>query len=794
MLLSSLLSSLYHSGRVGQRLAALLACVCLSIGVINAQSLVTSVTVGKPQSVGLVLSGGGAKGIAHIGVIQALEEHNIPIDYVAGTSMGAIVGGLYAAGYTPQEMMQLILSPGFTMWSTGQIDPNLTYYFMHTPQTPAFGHVSININPSDSLAATDIMPSSLISPLPMNFAFMDLFAAYTAQCRGNFNNLFVPFRCVTSDVVHKHKIVCRSGPLSDAIRASMSFPVVFQPIKMNGVEVYDGGIYDNFPVDVMREDFAPGIMIGVDVHSLNPPASNSIMSQLENMIIQNNDYYLPPEEGIHMHVDVSEFSLLDFGKAKEIYAKGYARAMEMMDSIEKRVTSRIPPETRRLERKVFKSKTPYVRFANVNTTGGSPAQNEYIDHLFKSSRTDTFGIDHARMAYYRALSPGKIRNLIPQAVYNDSTGLFDLDLTASLKNNFTLGGGAFLTSSVNSMIFASAEYAGMGFSSWTTRLMGWLGQSYMAGQFDWRWYLSNHSPSALELQAVVSRQRYYESDKLFYEDNSPAFISHFEGFTRFRYAVAAGRRGKAMVGIGGGKISDRFYSNDEANFAESSHEETAMTLGQLMTRFEYNTLNTNSYPVSGTSLYAVATQTLGRYTHNRNVPRGYNVTDSRPEHWFQAEFRGEHYITPCSHFSLGTLWDVLVSNRKLLNTYYASLVNAPAFAPTPAMEAMFNKAFHANSFLAAGLVPIWRPIQRGQVRLTTTAFLPFRRIEQQGIGTGVGYGRWFRNPEFATELDLVYNLPFASVVGYVNYLSYPASNWNLGISFGLYFTAAHFLR
>ena len=90
------------------------------------------------QSVGLVLSGGGAKGIAHIGVIQALEDHDIPIDFVAGTSMGAIVGGLYAAGYTPAEMLDLILSKGFASWSTGQIDPNPTYYFLQKPQTPAF--------------------------------------------------------------------------------------------------------------------------------------------------------------------------------------------------------------------------------------------------------------------------------------------------------------------------------------------------------------------------------------------------------------------------------------------------------------------------------------------------------------------------------------------------------------------------------------------------------------------------------------------------------------------------------
>ena len=110
------------------------------------------------------------------------------------------------------------------------------------------------------------------------------------------------------------------------------------------------------------------------------------------------------------------------------------------------------------------------------------------------------------------------------------------------------------------------------------------------------------------------------------------------------------------------------------------------------------------------------------------------------------------------------------------------------------MEDGFNKAFHANSFAAIGVTPIWRPFQRAQVRLSGHMFMPFRSIEQEGETTGVHYGRWFSNPEFAAELDLVYNLPFASICGYVNYLSFPARNWNVGLSFGLYFTASKFLR
>ncbi|MDE5941273.1 MAG: patatin-like phospholipase family protein [Muribaculaceae bacterium] len=783
-------------------LASFMICVTASAATYSNVAVADSVTpagigtVDYPtsQSVGLVLSGGGAKGIAHIGVIQALEDNDIPIDYVAGTSMGAIVGGLYASGYTPQEMMDLILSKGFAMWSTGQIDPNLTYYFLDQPRTPAFAHLNINLNHKDSLANADLLPSSLISPLPMNFAFMDLFAAYTAQCGGDFDRLFVPFRCVTSDVVHKHKIVCRSGMLSDAIRASMSFPAVFQPIKMNGVDVYDGGIYDNFPVDVMREDFAPDIMIGVDVHSENAPQSNGIVAQLENMIIQNNDYDLPADEGIRVHIDVSQFSLLDFGKAREIYAIGYKRAMEMMDSIKGRVTSREPAPTRRLRRDVFKSTTPYVRFDSVSVSGGTPGQNTYLTHLFENTKSDTFGIEHARMAYYRALSPGKLRNLFPQAHYNDSTGLFSLDLEATPKNNFALGAGGYLTSSINSMIFVSASYASMSYGSWSTEIMGWVGQSYMAAQASGKVYLGKSLPSALEVTAVASRQRYYESDKLFYEDNSPAFISRREGFGRLSYSWAVGRRGKAMVGVGGGQFHNRFYANDAANFTETGKETTAMNLGQAMGRLEFNTLDNMNYPASGGLLKVTAIQTAGNYTHTFHDREHNRVETDREQHWFQAEVNAEKYYPFGNRFSLGTSVNLLVSNRKLLDTYYATVVNAPAFTPTAALEDVFNKAFHANSYVTAGITPIWRPFSRAQVRLSAHMFLPFRKFRMADNGIGVSQGDWFSDPEFVGELDVVYNLPFASVCGYVNYLSYPRNNWNAGLSFGLFFTAAKFLR
>ena len=94
----------------------------------------------------------------------------------------------------------------------------------------------------------------------------------------------------------------------------------------------------------------------------------------------------------------------------------------------------------------------------------------------------------------------------------------------------------------------------------------------------------------------------------------------------------------------------------------------------------------------------------------------------------------------------------------------------------------------------SGVVPVWRPFSRAQVRLSANLFMPFRRIEMEASTGRAVNGRWFSNPEMIAELDLVYNLPFASVCGYVNYLTYPARNWNVGISFGLFFHASKFLR
>ena len=206
------------------------------------------------EGVGVVMSGGGAKGLYHIGVLEALEENGIPIDYVAGTSMGSIIAAMYAAGYSPSEMRAIVNTGVVKEWVSGRIDPNrYMSYYRQLGSNPSFLTVRVNLdNPAGERVQ---FPTNLISSTQIDLALMDLFAPATAASHGDFNRLMVPFLCVASDMNHRRPVVMQRGDLGVAVRSSMSIPLVFKPMTIDSMLLYDGGIYDNFPWKPLDEEF-----------------------------------------------------------------------------------------------------------------------------------------------------------------------------------------------------------------------------------------------------------------------------------------------------------------------------------------------------------------------------------------------------------------------------------------------------------------------------------------------------------------------------------------------------------
>ena len=739
------------------------------------------------QKVGLVLSGGGAKGIAHIGVIKALEENNIPIDYVTGTSMGAIVAAFYAMGYTPEEMLELIKSKEFSTWSTGEISPSNMYYFRKPDPTPAF----ISFKLSGTKGLSNVLPDSYINPLPMNLGFLVVFAPYTAVCRGNFDNLFVPFRAVAADIFDKKAVVFSSGDLGDAVRASMTFPLVFKPLEIDSIPMFDGGIYNNYPVDVMKEDFAPDFIIGSNVTTEKEKNHNTkdIIGQIESMVMQKTDYHIPGEIGISIHSDMHKYSLLDFPKADEIMQIGYNTALEYIDSIKVRVKREESQEERNEKRQKFKEKVPPLIFDEIEVTGTqSNRVKSYISRQFDLREGDSLDIGEVKQAYYQLLSDARLSDLIPHGIYNDTTGKYTLTLQGKMQPKHSIGFGGYISSGNTNLLYLDAKYQTLKVLSSTLALNGYVGRSYYSGRFAVRFELPTHIPTYLKLNGVVSRKKYYESEELFKIEELPTFITTNESYIRLHFGMPVGIPARTEISSGYGYLWDTYYPTNVYDYTVNA-DRSSYWLGITSADFDYNTLNAPIYATAGSRYRITGSVVYGTETYTP-----YWETRSKQFHtWLQLSAKIEHYFQMLPHITVGIRGELFASTKKRLQSYTGTIVQAPGFTPTPHSQMVFNEGFHANEYIAGGVMPIYKVLKNMQLRGEFYAFSPFRKILRDDDYSAKYADGYFTHIEFLGEISLVYKLPFATLSAFANYYTYPSNNWNFGFALGFLLYNPRFL-
>ena len=174
----------------------------------------------KAQSIGLVLSGGGASGFAHIGTLKALEERGIKIDFITGTSAGALVGGMYASGYSPAEIEAYVLSETFQLMVKGDLTKKNNFLLRKELDDPSVINISFSLDSN----FRNVLPTNYVQPELMDYEMMRIFGSVSASKNHCFDSLFIPFRCVASDIFKKESKIFDYGYLNQCIRASMTFP------------------------------------------------------------------------------------------------------------------------------------------------------------------------------------------------------------------------------------------------------------------------------------------------------------------------------------------------------------------------------------------------------------------------------------------------------------------------------------------------------------------------------------------------------------------------------------------
>ena len=292
------------------------------------------------KSVGLALSGGGANGLSQIGVLKAFQEEGIPVDCIAGTSMGAVIGGLYSCGYTPQELDEIahrLPWPSIFAFHDDYIRSNI---FLEQQRIRDRASIAIRI---DKLKL--LIPKSLNSTQAMT-GTLDLLALNALyNTSDDFSTLPVNFRAVSTDFVSGLRITLNNGSLSEAIRASSTIPILFEPIIRNGYQLVDGGLVANLPVDEL-DTFNADYKIAIDTHGsmytsgeeLDLPwkAADQAMTILTKLQypaqLAKADIVITPELGDH--------KATDFSNIKALIDAGYSRGKVLAETIKRGIETR----------------------------------------------------------------------------------------------------------------------------------------------------------------------------------------------------------------------------------------------------------------------------------------------------------------------------------------------------------------------------------------------------------------------------------------------------------------------
>lgn len=260
------------------------------------------------KSVAVVLSGGGAKGVAHIGALKVIEEAGIPIDYIVGTSMGSIIGGLYSIGYTPHQLDSMVNHQNWPLLLSDRISwEDQTMTERQNSETYVLS-VPLKKNLKANVFGGVIKGQNLAN------LFSELTVGYHDSI--NFNKLPIPFACVSENIVNGDEVVFHNGVLATAMRASMAIPGVFTPVRLGDKILVDGGMKNNFPTNIARA-MGADVIIGVDVQNdLRTADELNNLSEIFNQVI-NLTGQTRYEENIklatvYIKVDVKGYSAASF--------------------------------------------------------------------------------------------------------------------------------------------------------------------------------------------------------------------------------------------------------------------------------------------------------------------------------------------------------------------------------------------------------------------------------------------------------------------------------------------------
>ena len=587
--------------------------------------------------VALVFEGGGALGFAHIGVIEWIEAHHIPVDYVAGTSMGGLVGGLYASGRSPQEIKEFVGGINWTAVLSGQLPFQALSYRRKEDRLAFPNRLEFGLKHGFSL------PNGLNSGSAVGLLLDEEVLPYYDL--KSFDDLPIPFRCVATDLTTGKEHIFKDGSLAQAMRSTMSIPGVFAPVE-HGDQIYsDGAAVNNFLVDVARS-MGADIVIGVylDTGSFDKKSVDSLVGvagRNVGIMVAANEINNMKDANILLKADVSKFTSGDFEKSAEIIPKGFEVAQEHAAELEKYAVNDDEWQAYIAQRNSRRRTTlPEPRFIDIYGMHGvrrteiANQFQKYVNKPINTQQIETTINDLQGTGIYSSISynmidqDGKTGLLVRPRLKDYGPPFLDVGITLSSNdaNDIQLGLGG------------RAIFFGLAGPGSELRINASIGQ--VAGV------------NGELYKPLISGKRFFVAPRLYYEHTLSAFFSGSQQLaeytenrnglgTDFGYTFNS----KAELRVG----EDYQWYGESLRVGTPIEQAFQITPFVSNVRFQYLGQDSVQVPTRGTEF-----RTLYTYlTQRPNGSGGFSQWNSTLEHFIPVKSRGIIFGTASGGTSFG---------------------------------------------------------------------------------------------------------------------------------------------
>lgn len=713
----------------------------------------------------LVFSGGGAKGLAHVGVLKALEANNIPIDGIVGTSMGGVVGAFYAAGYSPAQIEKIATSAAFLDWVNGRIPRELEYYFFQSNPDPSNLVLGLNLNTDTGLQAT--LASYLANDLGLNFMFWEKLAQSAHRAGYDFDSLYVPYRATASEVFTQELITMRSGNLSEAARATMTVPLFYRPIKIDNRFVFDGGIYNNFPVDIARQDFNPDVVIGVNVSDknfLDYPFENDeqLLSQAVMFsIVDKSDTIMAPGD-IYLQPNLGKLSALDFGKAQAFIDSGYTATLRKIGEINKKIDRRISLEERNIQRASFLNDTLPLKITDIEVSGLSAGQQSFVRrYIFRRNLEPT--LSNLKAGYYRLASEEYFKRIYPSIEYIEDKEAFRFKLAVKPENLINIRLGGLTANRDIGYLFLGLDMTRLGQNLTKYQINVYTGEFYKSihgsiKTFFPFWYL--------EPNITYNNWDYLDTEDFLTREKSPSILQRTDLTTGLNIGFELGKKRKLILGNHLFRNIDKYSNTD--NFDAGTVLDRMRFQGYRADLiYSRSELNHRIYASGGSSYQVALSYIQGNEKYDPGTTSVIGRQTTGNHNWLQLQAFGETYATK-GRYTAGVYVQGNLSAQPAFTTLYASRLYTADIYALPEYKSLFLPNYRALNFIMVGSRNIWKLNKRLDARLELYGMNKFSEFRESSYQEAEIYNTWW-NPAWLGTFGFVFNSPVGPAGFRVNY-------------------------